>query len=263
MGRFVDALQMVLFALLAVVLVCSCSDSKTSKVPVYSYKIVNIYPHDPNAFTQGLVFEKGVLYEGTGHHGKSTLRKVDLETGSVLKLHRLLARFFGEGLTVYGDKIIQLTWRSNVGFVYDKDSFELLQKFDYPAEGWGITHDGEHLITSDGTSTLRFLHPQTFEQIGRLEVHDDNGPVTGINELEYIQGQVFANIWRKNRIAVISLRTGRVTAWINLRGLLPLRDRLRRVNVLNGIAYDADNGRLFVTGKLWPKLFEIKIIPPE
>jgi glutamine cyclotransferase len=262
MGRFLAALLVVLFALLAAVLVCSCSDSKTSTVPVYSYKGVNIYPHDRNAFTQGLVFEKGVLYEGTGHFGKSTLRKVDLETGSVLKLHKLQARFFGEGLTVYGDKIIQLTWRSNIGFVYDKNSFELLQQFDYPAEGWGITHDGKRLITSNGTSTLRFLHPQTFEQIGLLEVHDDTSPVTGINELEYVQGQVYANIWRKNRIAVISVQTGRVTAWIKLAGLLPLRDRLRRVNVLNGIAYDADSDRLFVTGKLWPKLFEIKIIPP-
>jgi len=228
--------------------------------PVYTYVIVNIYPHDRDAFTQGLVFQDGFLYEGTGLYGHSALRRVDLETGNILQVHELSDEYFGEGITIYEDKVIQLTWKSNTGFVYDKNTFELLREFSYPTEGWGITHDGERLIMSDGTSTLYFLNPQTFERVGQLEVFDNDGPVTRLNELEYIKGEIYANVWQTDRIARIALETGRVIAWVDLQGLLAAEDRLEYVDVLNGIAYDAQNDRLFVTGKLWPKLFEIKLI---
>jgi glutamine cyclotransferase len=232
-------------------------------VPVYTYKVVHTYPHDRNAFTQGLVFEKGVLYEGTGLRGRSTLRRVELETGNILQMHELPARFFGEGVTLYGNKIIQLTWQSNVGFVYDKDSFELLQEFHYPTEGWGITHDGKRFIMSDGTSMLHFLDLETLEEIGRVEVYDNHGPVTRLNELEYVQGEIYANVWQADRIARIAPQTGQVIGWIDLKGLLSAEDRSEPVDVLNGIAYDTESDRLFVTGKLWPKLFEIELISLE
>lgn len=228
--------------------------------PVYTYVIANIYPHDRDAFTQGLVFEDGFLYEGTGLYGHSTLRRVDLETGNILQVHELSDEYFGEGITIYEDKVIQLTWKSNTGFIYDKNTFELLREFSYPTEGWGITHDGERLIMSDGTSTLYFLNPQTFERTGHIEVFDQDGPVTRLNELEYIKGEVYANVWQTDRIARIAPETGRVIAWVDLQGLLTAEDRLERVDVLNGIAYDAQNDRLFVTGKWWPKLFEIKLV---
>jgi glutamine cyclotransferase len=239
----------------------AASSSENGPIPVYTYEIVNIYPHDRDAFTQGLVFEEGVLYEGTGLRGRSSLRTVELETGDVLKLHSLALPLFGEGVTVYGDKIFQLTWQAHVGFVYDKDTFELLQEFTYPTEGWGITHDGQRLIMSDGTSTLHFLDPETLEEIGQIEVYDQNGPVTRLNELEYIHGEVYANVWKTDRIARIDPQTGQVTGWIDLTGLLSAEDRVEPVDVLNGIAYDAENDRLFVTGKLWPKIFEIELTP--
>ena len=226
--------------------------------PVYTYEIVNSFPHDPTAFTQGLVFKGGVLYEGTGLRGRSELRKVDLLTGDVLQRRNLQANFFGEGLTAFEDRLIQLTWKAGVGFVYDRASFRLLKKFRYSTEGWGITHDGKRLIMSDGTSTLRFLDPKTFAEIGLIEVYDRTDPVNKLNELEYVQGQVFANVWRTDLIARIAPESGRVLGWIDLSGLLKPEDRLPASGVLNGIAYDPANDRLFVTGKLWPKLFEIK-----
>ncbi len=228
--------------------------------PIYTYQVINTYPHDPNAFTQGLIFADGVLYEGTGLYKRSSLRRVELETGNVLQLYQLPDQFFGEGVTLYGEELIELTWKSRVGFVYDKDSFELLREFSYPTEGWGITHDGQRLIMSDGTSILHFWDPQTFEEIDQVAVYDDGIPVARLNELEYIQGEVYANVWLTDRIARIDPQTGRVTAWIDLTGLLAPEDRTRPVDVLNGIAYDAENDRLFVTGKLWPKLFEIELI---
>jgi glutamine cyclotransferase len=228
--------------------------------PVYTYRIVNIYPHDREAFTQGLVFEDGVLYEGTGLWGASTLRRVDLKTGDVMQLHPLPPEYFGEGITIFGDRIIQLTWKARLGFVYDKDSFELLGTFRYPTEGWGMTHDGTALIMSDGSSTLRFLDPDTFEEIGQIQVFDDQGPVSMLNELEYVQGKVYANVWQTDLVAVIEPGTGQVSAWIDLQGLLEAEDYLQPVDVLNGIAYDADGERLFVTGKWWPKLFEIELL---
>jgi len=253
-----------LLALLGAVCACSCSESPAPTTfnitPVYSYNVVNTYPHDRSAFTQGLVFEDGVLYEGTGLNGRSTLRRVELETGEVLQIHELPAQFFGEGVTVYGNDIIQLTWQSHVGFVYDRDSFELLQEFNYSTQGWGITHDGERLIMSDGTATLYFLDPETFEEIGRVGVYDNDGSVNRLNELEYVQGEIYANVWQTNCIARIDPQTGQVVGWIELKGLLTPEDRGEPVDVLNGIAYDADNARLFVTGKLWPKLFEIELI---
>ena len=232
-------------------------------VPVYTCKVRNTYPHDQNAFTQGLAFGDGVLYEGTGLRGYSTLRRVELETGIVLQLYELPDEFFGEGVTVYGNRIIQLTWQAHVGFVYDRESFDLQRQFSYPTEGWGLTHDGDHLIMSDGTSTLRFLDAWTFEGVGQVQVHDHQGPVTGLNELEYVRGEIYANVWKTDRIARISPGTGQVTGWIDLTGLLSPEDRGRQVDVLNGIAYDSRNDRLFVTGKWWPKLFEIELVPAD
>jgi glutamine cyclotransferase len=231
--------------------------------PVLGYRIVNTYPHDPRAFTQGLVFADGVLYEGTGLRGQSGLRKVDLKTGNILRVRQLSAHFFGEGITIYGNRVIQLTWRAKVGFVYDRQTFQLLETFNYPTEGWGITHDGRSLIMSDGTSTLYFLDPQTFQEVDRLAVHTRDGPVSRLNELEYVQGEIYANVWKTDRIARISPQTGEVVGWIDLEGLLKPEDRNSRIDVLNGIAYDVENDRLFVTGKLWPKLFEIELVVPK
>ena len=233
---------------------------ETKSVPIYTYKIINSYPHDRIAFTQGLIFEDDIFYEGTGLRGQSSLRKVNLETGDVIQIYTLPPQFFGEGITIFEDKLYQLTWQSQVGFVYNKDTFELLQEFTYPTEGWGLTHDGEKLIMSDGTATLYFRDPQTLEEIGRLDVRDHNGPVKLLNELEYIQGEIYANVWRTNQIARISPKTGQVTGWIQLDGLLGPEDLTQRVDVLNGIAYDAGQDRLFVTGKWWPKLFEIELV---
>ena len=270
MNRLLRMSPLGFIALLGTVFICSCSNTAetptptaTGAVPVYTYKVFNTYPHDRDAFTQGLVYADGWLYEGTGLRGHSTLRRVALETGEVLQTRKLPDQFFGEGVTVYGNQVIQLTWQSSVGFVYDKGSFESLQEFDYPTEGWGITHDGKHLIMSDGTSTLHFLDPDSFEETGRIEVSDDYGLVTRLNELEYVNGEIYANVWQTDRIARIAPETGRVTGWIDLKGLLSADDRSQPVDVLNGIAYDSEGDRLFVTGKLWPRLFEIELAPRE
>ena len=237
--------------------------SATPELPVYTYTVINTYPHDPAAFTQGLIFENGVLYESTGLYGRSSLRKVDLETGTVFQIYELEPQFFGEGLTIFGDTLIQLTWQSNVGFVYDKQSFDRLREFSYPTEGWGITHDGERLIMSDGTDRLFFLDPETLQITGHISVTDAGRSVSRLNELEYIHGDVYANIWQTNLIARIDPQTGAVVGWIDLSGLLAEEYRQQPVDVLNGIAYDAEHDRLFVTGKLWPKLFEIELIVSE
>ena len=230
-------------------------------VPVYTFKVVNSYPHDPTAFTEGLVFDGGALYEGTGLNGQSSLRRVDLSSGRVLQSLPISSEYFGEGVTVWGDHIIQLTWKLHVGFVYDKTSFQLLKTFNYPTEGWGLTHDDQHLIMSDGTATLHFLDPDTFKEIGRIAVTDAGQPVVRLNELEVIHGEIWANVWQTDRIVRIAPATGQVIGWIDLTGLLGPEERQRPVDVLNGIAYDAEHDRVFVTGKLWPKLFEITIAP--
>ncbi|MDM8517055.1 glutaminyl-peptide cyclotransferase [Desulfobacterales bacterium HSG16] len=227
--------------------------------PVCTYDIVNVYFHDPGAFTQGLVFDKGFLYEGTGLYGRSELRRTELETGKILQKIKLSNQLFGEGVTVLGNTVIQLTWKSHTGFVYDKNSFERIQAFRYPTEGWGLTHDGTNLIMSDGTSILYFLKPLTFQETGRIEVFDHRGPVTQLNELEYIKGEIYANVWNTDYIVRINPQTGRVIARIDMAGLLGSKDSGLPVDVLNGIAYDEYRDRIFVTGKLWPKLFEIAV----
>ena len=234
-----------------------------SSIPICTVRIVNTFPHDRAAYTQGLVFEDGEFYEGTGLYGQSTLRRVVLESGEVVQAISLSPEYFGEGIVTWQDRIVQLTWKSGVGFVYDKGSFELLDTFSYPTEGWGITHDGTRLIMSDGTPVLHFWDPATFAEVGSVEVRAGAGPVTRLNELEYIQGKVFANIYQTDYIAIVDPDTGQVTAWIDLRGLLGPEDYAEPVDVLNGIAYDAKGGRLFVTGKLWPKLFEIEVLSPD
>lgn len=229
--------------------------------PVFGYKIVNTYPHNTNSFTQGLIFDKGVLYESTGLNGRSAVKIVDLKTGKTLKSHELPDNYFGEGIAIIENKIIQLTWRSKTGFVYDKKTLKLIKKFSYQTQGWGITYDGKYLIISDGSAVLYFMDPNTFKVVGTLEVYEDNGKVSKLNELEYINGEIYANIWGTEKIARINPKTGRVTAWIDLSGLLNKEDKKNRVDVLNGIAFNSDKGSLFVTGKLWPKMFEIELVP--
>ncbi len=250
--------RMVLLGLLILL-----SAAAAAPVPEYTFQIVREYPHDPAAFTQGLAYADGFLYEGTGLHGQSTLRRVDIETGKVLAYHELPPQYFGEGVTVFRDRIIQLTWQSQVGFYYDRETFGLIEEFYYPSEGWGLTHDGQRLIMSDGTATLHFLEPVTFSELGRVEVTDNGKPVSQLNELEFINGEVWANVWPTNRIARIDLPSGKIVGWVDLTGLLAPADRHGDVDVLNGIAYDAESHRLFVTGKRWPKLFEILIVPKK
>jgi glutamine cyclotransferase len=226
-------------------------------VPVYGYRIVNAYPHDPDAFTQGLLYHDGRLYEGTGLHGASSLRKVELNTGKVLKRQDLPEKYFGEGIAFCGNRLIQLTYQSRIGFIYDLD-LRQVGSFNYPTEGWGLTCDGENLILSDGTATLRWLDAKTFRMVKQITVTDQGRPVGHLNELEFVKGEIFANIWPTDTIARISPDTGKVTGWIDLGGLLQQFYPATPVDVLNGIAYDAQGDRLFVTGKLWPKLFEVK-----
>ena len=227
----------------------------------YTYRVVQSFPHDAEAFTQGLIYVDGLLYEGTGLNGRSSLRRVELESGAVLHSIPLDAEFFGEGLAVLGSRLYQLTWKAGAGFIYDWPSLERAGGWAYEGEGWGLTHDGTHLIMSDGTPTLRFLDPATLQVVRRVEVRAVDGPVSRLNELEYVRGQVYANIWQTNHIARIDPESGAVLGWIDLSGLLTEAERSQGVDVLNGIAYDAGSDRLFVTGKLWPKLFEIDLEP--
>jgi glutamine cyclotransferase len=255
----------------------------------YRYKVVKSYPHDRRSFTQGLVYADGFLYEGTGLYGQSAIYKRELQTGKTMNMLRLPERYFGEGITLFGDKLIQLTWQSHVGFVYSKDGFTPLGQFKYSGEGWGLTHDGKRLILSDGTATLRFLDPNTYAETGRLEVRDQGRPVERINELEFIpddphvaqpppamkseesppragvpqvqsEGSIYANIWQTDRIAIIDPQTGRVTGWINLSGLYTPPANEREEAVLNGIAYLPQTRHLLVTGKLWPRIYEIELV---
>ncbi|MGQ9619901.1 MAG: glutaminyl-peptide cyclotransferase, partial [Bacteroidales bacterium] len=225
-----------------------------------SYRIVNEFPHDREAFTQGLVYHEGFLYEGTGQETRSNLRKVKLQTGEVINQHNLDPKLFGEGIAILSGRIYQLTWQTKVGFVYDLETFRPLSKFYYPTEGWGLTAMDDRLIMSDGTNILYIIDSGTFLPVEQLEVYDDRTKVSDLNELEFIRGEIWANIWNTDLIARIDPHSGKVLAYIDLKGILNDPSFNTSMNVLNGIAYDHENGRIFVTGKNWPKLFEIKII---
>ena len=245
--------------------ICGCtSDAEPNEQQpaptTYGYEVVNTYPHDKSAFCQGLAFADGFLFEGTGQYGESSVRKVDIESGRVVQRLMLHRNYFGEGITIFGNDILLLTWRSQTGFVLDKQTFEQKSAFRYAGEGWGITHDGKRLIVSDGTAVLRFLDPKTFRVVGRLTVRSRGRPVTNLNELEYVEGEIYANVFETDYIVRIAPDTGAVTGWIDLRGLIGRRERSHIDAVLNGIAYDPAKKRLFVTGKDWPKLFEIRVV---
>jgi glutamine cyclotransferase len=243
---------------LLVVWLVACSAA--AQVPQYGYKVVHTYPHDPLAFTQGLEYHNGFLYEGTGLEGNSMLRKLDLATGKVLQAVALEEQFFGEGITLLNDRILELTWQAHRGFVYEAATFQRLKSFEYPGEGWGLTNDGKQIFMSDGTAEIRLWDPATLHELRRISVHDGAQPVAMLNELEYVRGEIYANVWQTDRIARISPADGKVVGWINLAGLLSEAERSHGADVLNGIAYDAAGDRLFVTGKLWPKLFEIQLV---
>lgn len=234
-------------------------DRNPRDIPIFSYEVVNIFPHDFNAFTQGLVFHNGALFESTGLRGGSSLRKVDLESGDVLKKIDIPSRYFAEGLTVLDNKLFQLTWQSNTGFIYDIESFELKDKFSYSGEGWGLTTDGRSLIMSDGTRKILFLNPRNFEVERTINVYDCGKPPLRLNELEYVKGEIYANIYERDRVARIDPISGEILGYIDFAGLLLPQDYSEDTGVLNGIAYDATNDRLFVTGKLWPELFEVRL----
>lgn len=237
------------------------SAARPPAAPIWSYQIVHTYPHDPRAFTQGLLFVDGHLYESTGLRGQSSIRMLDLNTGRVLQKYNLPADYFGEGLTDWGSTLVQLTWQAHKAFVYDRFSFALLRTFTYSGEGWGLTHDDKELIMSDGSPYLRFLDPKTFRETRRIHVTTASGEeIPDLNELEYVHGEIYANVWHSDRIARISPKTGKLLGWINLNGLRDPRTTANPDAVLNGIAYDAKENRLFVTGKLWPKLYEVKVI---
>lgn len=246
---------------IAIFAVLSNGSSENGPVVVQTFEVVNSYPHDPNAYCQGLAYEDGHLYEGTGQFGASSLRRVDLKTGGVLRQIPLDRKYFGEGITVWQDQIVQITWKGRVGIVYDKSSFKELHRFSYEGEGWGLTHDGRHLIMSDGTSTLRFLDPKTCKVVKQLVVRSGGSDVPHLNELEFIKGEIWANVWYKDYIVRVSPETGEVLGRINLSGLYPASQRPSPDAVLNGIAYDTENDRVFVTGKNWPQLFEIRVRP--
>jgi len=240
-------------ALLAIA--CAAADERAA---VLGYRVVAEYAHDTQAFTQGLVFYRGFLYESTGRYGVSSVRKLELDTAKVVAQRRLPARYFGEGLTVAGDRLIQLTWREHTGFVYDLESLELIETFHYPTEGWGLAYDGAWLHMSDGSATIYRLDPETFGIVAKLEIRDAEGPVHRLNELEFIGGFLYANVWQEDRIAKIDPASGRVVAWIDLGGLL--KNGASAAGVLNGIAFEPSSRRILVTGKLWPKLFAIDIV---
>ncbi|MBA3319867.1 MAG: glutaminyl-peptide cyclotransferase [Pyrinomonadaceae bacterium] len=234
--------------------------SSNSGVPTFGYEVVATYPHARDAFTQGLIFQDGQLWESTGQYGESSLRKVDLKTGKVLRKVDVPDEFFAEGMTALHGKVYQLTWQERKGFIYEADSFKQSGEFAYQGQGWGLTHDGQMLIMSNGTNQLRFLDPATLQVTRTIAVMDNGEPLNQLNELEYVKGEIYANIWQTDKIVKLNPESGKVLGWIDLTGLLPTRDYTPETDVLNGIAYDANADRLFVTGKLWPKLFEIRLV---
>jgi glutamine cyclotransferase len=239
----------------------SLDTNSPSGVILYTYEVVHTWPHDRGAFTQGLVYLDGALLESTGLYGQSSLRKVELETGKVLKQVAVPTNYFAEGLALMGNKLFQLTWQNGKGFVYDLDTFHLEKEFFYPGEGWGFATDGQSLILSDGSDRIRFLDPETFAVERVIRVTENGRPVNFLNELEYVKGEIYANVWKTSAVVRIDPATGRVTGEIDFTGLLPSGDYAETTDVMNGIAYDAKGDRLFVTGKCWPKLFEVRLKP--
>ena len=240
-------------------LVCLLAPAWSQTAPVRSYKVVNVFPHDPKAFTEGLEYHNGALWESTGYSGSSWIRRVELTTGRVLENHPLSTLYFGEGITFFGERLFQLTYMNGVGFVYDPKTFKQIESFHYGGEGWALTHDSKKLIMSDGSSALRFIDPVGFREQSRLVVRDGARPVTNLNELELIEGEIWANIWMQEIVARIDPVSGHVNSWVNLTGLRQQAGCGAECDVLNGIAYDAARKRIFVTGKYWPKLFEIRV----
>ena len=233
-------------------------------IPVQGYQVVKAYPHDRGAFTQGLFFKDGVLFESTGLEGRSTIRKVQLETGEVLMSVALPQQVFGEGLTWWDKRLISITWKHQTGFVLDMESFQPKSQFNYVGEGWGLARSDREILMSDGSAQIRRLDPKTLKEVGRIRVTADGRPLTQLNELEWVKGEIWANVWQTDRIARIDPATGKVKAFIDLRGLLNRsRPEARGADVLNGIAYDAATDRVFVTGKLWPWLYQIKVTNPR
>ncbi|MGB5686048.1 MAG: glutaminyl-peptide cyclotransferase [Candidatus Electrothrix sp.] len=241
----------------------ACGETHIPRPDQYTYTLIRQYPHDPKAFTQGLVWDEGGVYEGTGLYGRSSLRSVDLKTGLVKRQQNYTRQYFAEGITVFQGLIYQLTWKSRRVFLLDKEKFSVIKSWPYPREGWGITHNGQELIVSDGTATLYFLDPETLEEKRRILVQDDLGEVVRLNELEYVRGAIYANVWQTDRIAIIRPEDGVVSGWLDLSELSARVQRVwkGKTDVLNGIMYDSLNDRLFVTGKLWPSLFEIRVVP--
>ena len=241
----------------------ACAPVSQAGVPEYTFEVVHSYPHDRTAFTEGLFYLDGFLYESTGIEGASSVRKLRLETGEVVQRHDLPSAYFGEGIIQWKDRLIQLTYKTEVGFVYNLSTFETERRFEYPGEGWAMTQDGKNIFMSDGTAQIRIWDPETLQELRRITVTDQGQPVPNVNELEWVKGEIYANIWETDRIARIDPATGRVVGWIDLAGLLSPNERLagpEGTDVLNGIAYDAKGNRLFVTGKRWPKLFEIRLV---
>lgn len=254
-----------LLVIVAALAACSCSSSSTEAegqgIPVYGYQIVHVYPHDTGAFTEGLFYYDGFLYESTGQNGQSSIRKVKLETGEVVEKRDISEDYFGEGIINWKDKLYELTWQNQLGFIYNFQTFQPLGEFHYSGEGWSMTTDGKRIIMDDGTPEIRFWEPETLKEISRLTVTADGEPVKNLNELEWVKGEIYANIWETDRIARIDPKSGKVVGWIDCAGLLPENERTPGSDsVLNGIAYDAQGDRLFVTGKNWPKLFQIRLV---
>jgi len=247
---------------LAAALFAATLGAAQAALPVYGFVVKNTYPHDPQAFTQGLFFKDGHLFESTGQKGQSSLRRVDLKTGKVVQKKDLAPDYFGEGSTAVGDAIVGLTWQSNVGFVYDAKTFAMKSRFNYKGEGWGLASDANYVYMSDGTPEIRVLDPKTLEEKRRIRVSAEGKPVAQLNELEVVDGQLYANVWGTDVIARIDPDSGNVVGWIDLTGLLPPEKRgtANPDAVLNGIAWEPKQKRLYVTGKLWPKLFEIELI---
>lgn len=241
--------------------VCACGPAPDAGIPEFSYEVVHTYPHDPGAFTEGLFYLDGFLYESTGLEGQSSIRKVRLETGEVVQKREIPSQYFGEGIINWKDRLIELTYKTQVGFVYDLANLGVQRQFEYTGEGWALTQDGKRIMMSDGTPEIRFWDPETLKETGRIQVTDEGLPVKNVNELEWIKGEIWANVWMSDRIARIDPGSGKVTGWIDLTGILSPSDRVEgQTDVLNGIAYDAKQDRIFVTGKRWPKVFEIRVI---